>query len=160
MKQTKIAITLLLVLTLLTGSALAWGKGYGRRGCQDGGQFEDCHRNGAWSSLSQEQQDQLTALRQKFIDDTYTIRSEKRSKHVEIKALMETSNPDRDTLIQLNQQILDLDQQLMEKRIDFQLEAKKIAPELSFGKKFGKGRGKRTNCRGQLDEPGQPEETL
>ena len=161
MKQTKITITLLLVLTIVTGTAFAWGQGFGRRGCQGGGQIEECARNGgAWANLSQEQQDQLTGLRQKFIDETYAIRSEKRSIHAEIRDLMETSSPDREALGQLSQQMLDLNKQLMDKRIEFQLEAKKIAPELSFGKGFGKGRKNRSNCRGQYGYQDQPGETL
>ena len=63
---------------------------------------------------------------------------------------METSNPDKAKLTQLTKQISKLRDQMIDKRIDFQLAAKKIAPELNMQRGFGKkSRGKGSNRGGQ-----------
>lgn len=43
--------------------------------------------------------------------------------------LMETSEPDKKKLAQLTRDISELQKQLLEKHLDFELAAKKIAPE-------------------------------
>ena len=137
-----IAITALLAVALLATSAFSWSPG---RGCRGSNQ-EDCPVQGGaygtntWNDLSQEQKDGLTALRQKFIDETYETRSAMMVKHQEMRMLMETSSPDRAKLDTLVQEVTDLRQLLFSKGIDFQLEAKKIAPEARL---FGMGEGDR-----------------
>lgn len=151
MKKTKATISLILIVSLITGTAYAWGQGKGRKFGR-GFAGEDCPRYGQQieSNLTQEQQDQLADLRQQFIDDTYPIRSEKIAKAQDMKMLMQTSNPDRAKLIQLSDEIFNLDKKLRDRQIDFQLEVKKIAPELSSGRGlgFGKGPGMWSGARG------------
>jgi len=83
-----------------------------------------------WASLTEEQQTQLKALHQKFVDDTANQRASMVSKQEEIRILMETSAPDRDKLITLSAGLADEQKAVMAKGIDLALEAKKIAPEL------------------------------
>lgn len=140
MKKSMIVITSLLAVTLMATSAFSWGHGKG--GGNGSGQGYGCsgqeYRANAWKNLSQEQRDELTALRQKFIDETYETRSAMMVKHQEMRMLMETSSPDRAKLETLSQAVTDLQGQMGSKRIDFQLAAKKIAPELNVA---GMGRG-------------------
>ena len=82
-----------------------------------------------WAGLTQEQQIQLKALHQTFVDETASQRASMVSKHEEIRILMETSSPDRDKLIALASDLGDLQKSVMAKNIDFALKAKKIAPE-------------------------------
>ena len=65
--------------------------------------------------------------------------------------LMETSSPDRSKLGKLSEEITDLQKQLRDKRIDFRLSAKEIAPELGRGLGFrqGCGQGGQKNHQGQ-----------
>lgn len=153
MKRTKLTLAALLIVTLIATTALAWGPGRGG-GRWGGGGYGgqggvDCPRYGQQidADLTQEQQDQLAALRQKFIDDTFSIRSERIAKKQEFRLLMQTSDPDKEKLSELSNTMLELDKALMDKQIDYQLEVKKIAPELTPfmgrgpGKGFGKGRG-------------------
>lgn len=143
MKKTKIGIIAILAVAFLSTSAFSWGNG--QRGCDGygqgrGGYGQGCGLNNpnAWNDLSKEQKDELTALQQKFIDETYEIRSAMMTKHQEIRMLMETSSPDRAKLEALSKAITDLSGQMRSKRIDLQLAAKKIAPELNVA-----GMGKR-----------------
>ncbi len=64
--------------------------------------------------------------------------------------LMETSNPDRAKLSTLTTELSDLQRQMAEKRIDYQLEAKKIAPELTTSMGYGKGRGGKRGNKGRF----------
>lgn len=146
MKKLISLLSTLIVISLAAGAAFAGGPGQGKNtwhGCNTG--YSGCDRWDSGMNLNQEQKDQLTALRQKFIDDTYTSRSAKLEKKQQIRLLMETSNPDRAKLIRLSNDILDLDKKITEKRIDYRLALKKISPELSRMHGFGSGRhhGKR-----------------
>ncbi len=138
MKKTIVIISSVLLLALFTGSGFAFGPGMGIRngGCQGYG------GGNAWGDLSKEQKDDLTTLHQKFIDETYELKASKLQKHQEMNLLMETSSPDRAKLSKLSQEILDIEKNFREKQIDFQLNAKKISPEISFGKGFGRGHGR------------------
>ncbi len=65
--------------------------------------------------------------------------------------LMETSSPDRAKLETLSKTVTDLRGQIQSKSIDYQLAAKKIAPELNmggqgFGNKHGYGKTNYGNC--------------
>jgi zinc resistance-associated protein len=151
MKKSMIVITALLTVALLATSAFSWGhgnKGYGK-GCGGSGQGYGAN---AWNDLSQEQRDELTALKQKFIDDTYETRSAMMIKHQELRMLMETSAPDRAKIDDLAQAVTELRSQMQTKRIDFQLAAKKIAPELNGMGMGGRGcggsggKGNNTDC--------------
>ena len=136
MKKSMIVITSLLAVALLATSAFSWGHGNKGDGKGCGGSGQGYNTN-IWNDLSQEQRDELKALKQKFIDDTYEERSSMMVKHQEMRMLMETSDPDRAKIDALAEDITELRTQMQPKRIDFQLAAKKIAPELTG---FGMGR--------------------
>ena len=138
-----IIISSLLMVALIAGSSFAWESGKGRG--MGAGFNQDCPRYGgqsAFNDLSQDQKDALITLRQKFIDESYEVRSAKFQKQQEMRMLMETSDPDRAELDKLSQEITDLQKQVRDKQIDFRLEAKKISPELGMGRGSGRGCGK------------------
>lgn len=141
MKKSTSLITVILIISLMAGSAFAWGHGKGRN---ESGNCMGYAGQNADINLTQEQKDQLSALRQAFIDDTYETRAAKFSTRHEMKMLMETSNPDRAKLIQLSDELLTLEKELRDKKIDFGLKVKEIAPELTGfnGRGPGKGCGK------------------
>ncbi|WP_022667758.1 Spy/CpxP family protein refolding chaperone [Desulfospira joergensenii] len=138
MKKSMMLIISIAAIALMTTNAFSWGHGKGR--ARMGG---DCPRymDSAWQDLTQDQQAQLKALRQQFIDDTYEQRASMASIRNEMRMMMETSQPDRDRLLDLSAQLADLRKELGEKRIDFQLAAKTIAPELRMAMGFGMGHG-------------------
>ena len=55
---------------------------------------------------------------------------------------MELSNPDRSKLEKLSADITDLQKQIQAKQIDYQLNVKKIAPDLNWGPGSGRGQGR------------------
>ena len=155
MKKSILVISSVVFLALFTGSVFAFGPGMGM-----GGGSYTCRGLGggaAWDDLSKEQKDELTALRQKFIDETYTLRTSMLQKHQEMRLLMETSAPDRAKLSKLSGEILDIEKQLNEKQIDFMLAAKKVSPELALGAGFGRGHGKSGKKGGNWDCPRNPD---
>ncbi len=155
MKKSIIIVSSLLMVTLVAGNVFAWGSG--KRGMGPGFN-QDCPKYGgqtAFNDLSKEQREDLTALRQTFIDETYGLRSSKFQKQQEMRMLMETSDPDRAKLGKLSQQITDLQKQVRDKQIDFCLAAKKISPELGVGMGFGQGHGKGSKRGGQRGCQGQ-----
>ena len=87
---------------------------------------------GPWADLTDEQKTQLQDLHQEFVDDTAETRITMGSKHAEMRILMQTSSPNEDRLSELITEIGDLKKSMMEKRIKFALEAKKLAPEVNF----------------------------
>ena len=144
MKKSITIITTALVISMIAASAFAWGhgRGQGRGNCQG-------YNSPVMESLTQDQKDQLSTLRQEFIDQTYELRSGKMAKMQEMKMLLETSSPDRAKLAKLSDDILALQKELRDKRIDHILKVKEIAPELAsmgmgrggFGKGSGCGKG-------------------
>ncbi len=141
MKKTAVFITTLLAISFMTTAAFARGPGHGTRTY---GLNPD--RQGAWTDLSTAQKDELTALRQKFIDETYPMRAEIMQKTTEARMLMATSDPDKAALLRLADETAALEKQVQEKQIDFMLAAKKAAPELRFG--MGNGQRSGNRCQG------------
>jgi len=127
MKKTAVLLTTLLAISFMTTAAFAWEPGHGPK---NSGLNPD--RQGAWTDLPKAQQEELTALRQKFIDETYPMRTEIMQKTSQARMLMATSNPDKATLMRLADKTAALEKQVQEKQLDFMLAAKKAAPELRF----------------------------
>ncbi|MCA1786570.1 MAG: periplasmic heavy metal sensor [Desulfobacteraceae bacterium] len=149
MKKTAVFLTTLLAISFMTTAAFAWGPGHG-----SGSYGLNPDRQGAWTDLSKAQQEELTALRQKFIDETYPMRTEIMQKTSETRMLMATSNPDKATLMRLADETAALEKQVQEKQIDFMLAAKKAAPELRFAMGNGQRFGNRYQNYGNAN-PGQ-----
>ncbi|MBF0230242.1 MAG: periplasmic heavy metal sensor [Desulfamplus sp.] len=134
-----IGMAALFTLMVMVTNSFAWDSGYGRRGKGMGGQV-GCQGQD-FAKLTDDQKNKLKALHQKFIDETATQRASITSKHQEIMILMETTSPDKAKLLTLSSEITELKKQLMDKKIDLALEAKKIAPEIDLpigGQGFGK----------------------
>lgn len=132
-----------LCLAFITPNAFSWSRGGHGRGCGGSGYNSG---NAVFAGLTQEQKGRLADLRQKFIDETYEIRSAMRAKGRDIRMLLETSSPDKAKLTAMSNDIMGLKKEMQTKRIDFILAAKEIAPGLGaddlgfLGLGFGKGR--------------------
>jgi len=147
MKKTMITLTALLIVGFMAASAFAWGHGNGKRrgGCNGQGQA-------MYNNLTQEQKTQLQTLRQQFVDETYETRSAMMTTHQQLRMLMETSAPEKAKVQALSDEVMALKKAMADKRIDFAMKAKKIAPELdlmAFGRQGGSmGRGGNGGCPG------------
>ncbi|MBF0376266.1 MAG: periplasmic heavy metal sensor [Desulfamplus sp.] len=127
-----IGMAALFTLAVMVTNSFAWDGGCGRRGRGMGMGGQGCGQGQEFAKLTEDQKNKLKALHQKFIDETATQRASITSKHQEIMILMETTSPDAAKLHTLSSEITELKKQLMDKKIDLALEAKKIAPEIDL----------------------------
>lgn len=148
-KKLSIIITMafVAVITFSTG-VFAYGGGNTRHHMRGGAGTMDLQRMGQyhqsgyermWKALSPEQQNQLKALHQNFVDEAASIKTQLFTKKGNMRILMNTSSPDAAELKKLAGEIADLKAKIMEKRIDFMLKAKKVAPDFRFGRQAGFG---------------------
>ena len=80
------------------------------------------------ATLTDEQKTQLSDLRQKFMDETAETRISLNAAVKNLKILLSTSEPDKKAIKSLIKEIADLKATLMEKRINLELESRKIIP--------------------------------
>ena len=137
MKTSKISIVVVLALTLTLGlAASSWAR---PGGCGMGGGM-GCGMMGAMN-LSPDQAGKLFDLKEKCRTDTAAARKQMMVKHAELAALWKAEKPDQAAITAKQKEVNALRDQMQEKRTAFQLEARKIAPELAQGFGCGMGRG-------------------
>ena len=124
------------------------GRGMGRHmmGYREGGPGYGCQYDRGYDRLTEGQRSQLDRLHQKFYDETAQLRNEIWSRSAELNTLLNSANPDAEKAKTLQNEISDLRAKMAQKRIDFELEVRKIAPEVRSGR--GYGRGYRSDMRG------------
>jgi len=113
------------------GACWNYGRGYGSPG----------YGNQGYGNLTDEQEKQLDELNQKFFDETASLRNDIWQKTNELNVLMDSSNPDAEKVKALQKELSDLRAKMAEKRITYDLEARKIAPDTRFGRRGGYGYG-------------------
>jgi Spy/CpxP family protein refolding chaperone len=123
--KTKATVIALLVTGLclslaLTSSANPWGmKGHG---------FHRGHW-GKFAKLTPEQAGKLFDLRQKFLDDTASLRKDMVVKRAELRALWRSENPNEKQILAKLKEIDAVKAKLQEKVVPFRLAVKKILPQ-------------------------------
>ncbi len=136
-------LTKTLAIALLIGAlavpvyawAHDWGSGHPMMGpWARGGYYERGYGN-----ITEEQRSQLAALDRKFYAETANLRDEIRTKSDELNALLNSPNPDLEKAKALQKEIGDLRTALGAKRLSYELEARKINPDLRFGRAYGRG---------------------
>jgi Spy/CpxP family protein refolding chaperone len=95
--------------------------------------------NKAYSTLTKEQQEQLTDLNRKYFDETKELRDKLWSKSDELNAVLSETNPDSVKARKLQKEISDLRAKLDEKALNHEIEALKIAPDRRFDDEYGYG---------------------
>ena len=140
MKKVLMTVGILLMVGILAAPVFAhrWGRGgYGAYGGPGDG---PCWVEGG--DISESQQAELDKLHEKFVNDTAKLREDIWNKSAELDTLFESSNPDAKKVRILQKEISDLKAKMADQRVDFELEARKIAPNARFGRGYGKGYGK------------------
>jgi zinc resistance-associated protein len=162
MKKHVTAKTIMVLITVLVmgtaGSALAY-RGWGGHGRGDGECSEDGngwkrggeHRYGyGMENMSREDIEQMTQLRQAFFNDTKTLRSDLRSKALELQSELAKENPALETVKSLQKELSALEAQMDQKRIEHQLAMRKVNPDAGRGFEMGYGprggRGEKGGC--------------
>ena len=135
MKKVLMTLGILFMVGILAAPVFAhrWGgdKNYGGHG------YGPCWVEGG--DLTESQQVELDKLNEKFVNDTAKLREDIWNKSAELDTLLESSNPDATKVRTLQKEISDLKAKMADKRVDFELQARKIAPNARFGR--GEGRG-------------------
>jgi Spy/CpxP family protein refolding chaperone len=143
MKKLVTVLGVFLLVGVMASPVLAWGPGMGRGysgGGQGGGPGYCWQNQGGYPAVAPQQQ-QLNTLDQKFFNETATLRKNLWNKQNEMTYLLNGENPDVEKLRTLQKEISDLRSQMDEKRLTYKLEARKTAPEGTYGRGYGMGRG-------------------
>ena len=134
MKTSKISLVAVLALSLTLGlAASSWARPGGGMGCGMMGAM----------NLTPDQAGKFFDLKEKFHNDTASVRKQMMIKHAELGALQKAEKPDQAAIAAKQAELKALWAQMKEKRTAFQAEAAKISPELGkgFGRGMGHGRG-------------------
>jgi len=124
-------ILTLMVMVALMGFTTFADAGMGKKGGQ-----ADCPGKGgggcaAIKTLSAEDQAKVTAERDAFIKDTQALRDQIQQKHLELKAEIAKTDTDVQKASDMVKGITDIVAQLGQKRLQHQLNLKKINPALA-----------------------------
>lgn len=140
MKKLVTILGIMILVSVLIPPAFAY-----RGGC--GGQFRgsgDCWGGRFSENLTEDQRAEMDKLQRSFFKDTSKHRNELWTKSEELDFLLDASDPDPKEVRNLQKDISNLRAQLAEKRIDLELETRKIAPKASssYGRGCSRGYGK------------------
>jgi zinc resistance-associated protein len=139
-------LTMILGILVLVGAVavpvMAWGPGWGW----------GHHMMGYWGNgpgygrdyygnLTSDQRSRLDTLDRKFYDETRDLRDQIRTKSGELDATLNSATPDLEKAKALQNEITDLRAKLDEKRLGYELEARKAVPDQRFGYGYGYGGG-------------------
>ena len=122
MKRKKLSVAVLLALGLFLSLAFtSWAQPWGMKGHGEHG--------GKFANLTPEQAGKLFDLRQKFLDDTASLRKDMVVKRAELRALWRVENPDEKQILAKLKEINAIEAKLQEKFVPFRIEVKKILPK-------------------------------
>jgi len=112
------------------------GPGYGPENCPG---YNGGNGQGIWSQLSEEERNQLTQARDKFIEQTKGLRDQLFAKRDALSDELAKDSPDVTTASKIQNEISELKKQLDQKRLEHLIEIKKINPKLGNGYARWKG---------------------
>ena len=148
MKRTMTIGVILLLAGMLAVPVFAFGPGRGRTGGAGEGQGQ--RQPFCLPNLTEEQQAKVEALFQSHREETMPIHNELRAKRAELRALMLAKTLDEAKVRAVQGEINTLQKDLSNKRLDMQIELRKIDPNARFGGRFAGrfGRGGKGGKRG------------
>jgi len=143
MKRMLIAVGSFLLVASLAMPLLAhgpgWNQGHHMRDYWGSDRGSRWDYGKGYTNLSKEEQRQLKDLDSKFSNETNRLRNEIRSKSAELNRYLNSTNPDSQKLTVLQRELSDLRSEMDEKRLAYELEARKILPDTRFRGGYDKG---------------------
>ena len=140
MRKMLTVIGILVLLGFLTAPVFAhrWGGGryYGGPGAGPCWSASE-----GYSDLTEAQRAELGKLEEKFINDAAKLRDQIWEKSAELNTVLNSPEPDRKKAQALQKEISNLKAEMGEQRLNFELEARKIAPNTRFGRGYARGYG-------------------
>jgi zinc resistance-associated protein len=136
MKKLVTILGILVLVGVLTAPVFAhrWG-----RGGNYGGPGSCLSESGEYGNLAESQRTELEKLEQSFFNDTAKLRDEIWSKSAELNTALNANDPDAAKVRTLQREISALKAKMSEKRVNFELEARKIAPNARYSRGYGRG---------------------
>ena len=131
MKKGILAVFLLVLGLSLSLGVASWAQPWGMKGHEG-----PCGHCGKWANLTPEQVGKLFDLRQKFLDDTASLRKDMMVKRAEVRALWRAENPDEQQILAKLKEINAVKAKLQEKFVPFRLAVRQILPKSEHMKKF------------------------
>lgn len=120
MKKPAATFTILLLLGVLAG-------------CASGDSLHDIRWNG---DLNQIQAAELNSLEQKFCSDSFKLRKKIRATSEEVvNDQLNTSEPDSKKVKALKEELSEFSADMIEHIVNFELEARKIAPDTNYARR-------------------------
>lgn len=130
-------VTLIIIAMVIP--AFAWGQGFGM-GYGPGPCF-NC--DNCCNRLTAEEQDKLDDLYSAFEDKTKDARNEIIKKQIDLNSVIEEKEPDLKKAKAIQKEINDLQAKISDAHLEFIIEAKKINPDMGFGRGAGMDRNMR-----------------
>jgi zinc resistance-associated protein len=152
MKKVLTTLGILVLVGFLAAPVFAhrWG-----RGGNYGGPGSCWSESGDYGNLTESQRAELEKLEQNFFNDTAKIRDEIRNKSAELNTMLNSPDPDAKKAQALQKEISNLKAKMGEQRVNFELEARKIAPNARFSRGQARGYGHRGHGYGMGYHHGQ-----
>lgn len=134
MKKLTTIIGILVLAGAVAVPVMAWGPHWGGGHHMMGysGSGPEYGRE-TYGNLTSEQQGKLDALDRKFYDETRELRNQIWDKSSELDSALNSPAPDLDKAKALQKEISELRARLDEKRLTYELEARKIVPDQRLG---------------------------
>ena len=157
MKRLTTIIGILMRVGAVSIPVMAWGPGWGRGHHMMGYPGTGPERGRSdYGNLTSEQKSRLDTLDREFYDETRDLRDQIWSKSRDLDVALNIPGPDLEKAKALQSEISDLYAKLDEKILDYELEARKIAPDQRLGYGYGHGYGHHMGPygRGMGDGPG------
>ena len=138
MKKLVTTLGILFLVGLLAAPVFAYRGGWGGWSRGPGSCWQG---SGPYGNLTESQNAELERLEQKFYNDTEKLRDEIWAKSEELNTLLNVADPDVKKVRALQKEISDLRSKMAERRVDFELKARKIAPDNGYGRGYARGYG-------------------
>lgn len=140
MKKILTTLGILLLVALMALPVLAHRRG-------GSGYHDDSGPGGCWQgkspndNLTESQIAELEKLEKKYFGDTVKLREEIWAKSAELDNLLNESEPDPNKARALQKEISDIKAKMAENKLNFRLEARKVAPNAYFGRGYARRHG-------------------
>jgi zinc resistance-associated protein len=138
LKKKYIVIAILSGLIIIAISSIAFSQGFGR----GKGRYGMMNQSPIASDLTQEQIEKLQSLQLEFDKETLSLRNDIITKRLEIQKLWSADNLDENAIIAKEKEMMELRNQMQEKRLKYNINLAKILPKeqidkIAFGNNFG-----------------------
>ena len=159
MKKLVITLAIGLLITTLAIPVFARGRGWGMgghmMGNRGGGSGSCGQYDRGYGYQNPEERTRQDQRGEAFYNDTAELRNQIRTKSGELDTLLNSPNPDPEKAKSLQKDISELRAKMDEKRLNYELEARKSAPGGSYGRGYDRGYGPQMRGFGSMGGYGQ-----